>query len=118
MSACIFCKIIKNEIPAKKAFENESFIVIQDIHPQAKIHYLIIPKTHAATLDELEKQSPGQYPTMTGDWMSVALQIARSLNVQKSGYRLVLNQGSDGGQTVFHLHLHLLAGEHLSGEFA
>lgn len=116
MNSCIFCKIIQKQIPAKPVFENESFIAIHDIQPQAKKHILIIPKSHHATLDDAEKA--GDLSQISGDLFSVALTIAKSEGIESSGYRLVLNQRSEGGQSVFHLHMHLLGGEQLNTRFA
>lgn len=116
MSACVFCKIIKKEIPTQSLFENAEFIVIRDIQPQSKHHALIIPKQHFATLEEASQH--GALEAMSQNWLKVALHTAVQLGIASSGYRLVLNQNEEGGQTVFHLHLHLLGGERLSGRFA
>lgn len=106
---CIFCKIIKGEIPSQKVYEDEEMYVFKDIEPKAKVHLLAVPKTHFKLLTEM------------GDKESEALahilkkipEIAEK-NGCKNGYRLLINQGDDAGQTVFHLHIHILGGEKLS----
>ncbi|MCM0604977.1 MAG: histidine triad nucleotide-binding protein [Xanthomonadaceae bacterium] len=115
MSACIFCKILKKEIPSQILFENENVFAIRDIQPQSKEHVLIIPKKHYSTLHEAE--SYGELENLSKFWLSAALEVSKQLKIDFSGYRLVINQGENGGQTVFHLHLHLLGGERLSGKF-
>lgn len=109
MSDCIFCKIINGEIPTNIIYEDEDFIAFHDINPQAKIHVLIIPKQHIATyMDVTEADLP-----LIGR-LHVAIQnIAQQLDVDESGFRVINNCRADGGQVVFHLHYHLLAGEKL-----
>jgi histidine triad (HIT) family protein len=108
VKGCIFCKIIAGEIPSPKVYEDPDFICIRDIQPQAKIHLLVIPKQHVVALDT----SPA---SLTGRLFEVGTQIAREQGLLPKGFRSVINTGPDGGQTVFHLHLHLLGGEPLSG---
>ncbi len=108
MSQCLFCRIIKKEIPAKIEFEDDEMIAIQDINPQAPVHLLIIPKKHIEGIGSLEKSDT----LLIGHVIFSARQIA-----QKKGwgdYRLVLNQGAQAGQSVFHIHLHLLSGRRLT----
>ncbi|MCL2177157.1 MAG: HIT domain-containing protein [Firmicutes bacterium] len=103
---CIFCKIIRGEIPSKKHYECDEFIIIEDIAPQAKKHYLLVPKNHYAYLSE----------ATAGDAATLGKALAKipTLNLgTENGYRLILNQGEDGGQEVFHLHFHILFGEKL-----
>lgn len=106
---CIFCKIAKKDIPSVVALENDSLIAIKDINPQAPVHVLIMPKRHYSTLLECKDKN------LLGDMFSMANQIAENLGVSKKGFRVVINTNSEGGQTVFHLHMHLLAGRPLSG---
>lgn len=105
----VFCKIINKELPADIIIENEDFVVIKDIHPQAPIHVLIIPKKHLDIVHEISHENLD----VLGKIFILAGQTAKKLGVEKSGYRLVLNQGVDAGQAVPHLHLHLLAGRKL-----
>lgn len=108
---CLFCKIIEGKIPSQKVFENEKVFAFQDIHPQAKYHILIIPKFHVTSLVELSDTK------VMSDIYEVALQIAKDKGFHETGFRTVINTGQHGGQTVFHLHLHLMAGSQLSGKF-
>ncbi|QPJ60866.1 MAG: histidine triad nucleotide-binding protein [Candidatus Nitronauta litoralis] len=106
MTDCIFCKIDKGEIPSKKVFEDEGLFVIKDVNPQAPTHLLIIPKRHIPTLLDLEEQDRevmSQVPELAG-------KLARENGFDKSGFRLVVNCGAGAGQSVFHIHFHLLAG--------
>ncbi len=105
MSKTIFQKIIDREIPAKIAHEDDHCIAIHDINPQAPVHVLVIPKKHIARLDEA---IPGDLPVL-GHLLLAAAAIARKLGVAESGYRLVINNGRDGGESVPHMHVHLLA---------
>lgn len=102
--SCLFCRIIAREIPAAIVAENEHCLAFKDIAPQAPVHVLVIPKAHSASLNELNDA------TVVGEMAAMAGQVARELGVAKSGYRTVINTGADGGQTVHHLHMHLLAG--------
>ena len=102
---CIFCKIIAKQIPAKVEFENDSVIVIQDINPQAPVHLLLIPKKHIAEVANMSESDRA----MIGDLIFRAKEMARERKLEE-GYRLVFNNGVKAGQSVFHIHLHLLAG--------
>ena len=104
MKDCLFCKIIKGEIPAKKVFDDTRFCVIEDINPQAPVHLLILPKKHLPTLLHLEE---GDHE-LAGAAFSVANQLARKRNL--TGFRLVINCGAEAGQSVFHIHYHFLGG--------
>lgn len=106
MSDCLFCKIIAGEISAKKVWEDERVLVIEDIHPQAPIHLLILPKKHIATLLEV---SESDKEVLTSVFMT-AKKLAVDNGVDRRGFRLVVNCLAEGGQTVYHLHFHLLAG--------
>lgn len=105
---CIFCKIIKGEIPSSKVYEDEKMYVFKDIEPKAKVHLLAIPKDHFKLLS----QADGARLETLAYMLSKIPAIAEE-NGCKGGYRLVINQGDDAGQTVFHLHIHILGGENL-----
>jgi histidine triad (HIT) family protein len=112
MSAdCVFCKIIEGKIPAPRVYEDENVICIRDIQPQAKVHLLVIPKVHARTLMDVDGRG-------VASLFEAAQKIAHTQGLLPGGFRSVINTGVDGGQTVFHLHLHLLGGERLRGGFA
>jgi histidine triad (HIT) family protein len=106
---CLFCRIIRGEIPAKKIYEDEETFVFEDIKPQAPTHMLIIPKKHIVGLREAKAEDA----SIIGRLHLVAAQIARDRKIE-NGYRTVLNVGPGAGQSVFHLHLHLLGGRSLS----
>jgi histidine triad (HIT) family protein len=108
---CIFCKIVRGEIPSKQVFENEHVLAFHDIQPSAPVHVLIIPKKHIATMNEAAAEDR----ELLGEILLAAPQIARQLGVAESGYRLINNCGADGGQVVYHLHVHLLGGDKLGG---
>ena len=103
---CIFCKIAASEIPAEKVFEDEVCVAFNDLSPQAPTHILIIPVEH---LDSLDK-AKSDHEAMLGHLLLTAGEIARDKGFADDGYRVVINTNRDGGQTVFHLHVHLLAG--------
>lgn len=109
MENCIFCKIVAGEIPSPRLYEDEKFIVIRDIEPKAKLHYLCIPKTHFALLSEMD----GKKAETIKHCFSVIPTLEKQLGLE-DGYRIIINQGENGGQTVHHLHIHLLGGEKLS----
>jgi histidine triad (HIT) family protein len=103
---CLFCKIIKREIPGSIVYEDDRVIAFNDIKPQAPTHVLVVPKRHIESLNELQ---PGD-DQIIGELVRRAAAIAKERGVAASGFRAVLNTNRDGGQTVFHLHLHLLGG--------
>lgn len=103
---CLFCKIIIKEIPAKIIFENERLLAFDDIAPRAPHHKLIIPKKHIATLNDVEEQDA----VLLGEMLIAAQKLAKDLGIDKEGYRTVLNCNQGAGQTVFHVHVHLLGG--------
>ena len=111
MENCIFCKIIKGEIPSPRLYEDDKMIVIRDIEPKAKLHYLCIPKTHFALLSEMDGEKA---ETLKYCFEKIAT-LEKELGLEE-GYRVIINQGFNGGQTVHHLHIHLLGVEVL-GEF-
>ena len=104
----IFGKIIRKEIPADVIFESETVLAFRDVNPQAPVHVLIIPKVATANLDQTNDN------TILGELLGVARQLAKELNISESGYRIVINNGASAGQSVFHLHLHLLGGRDFS----
>jgi histidine triad (HIT) family protein len=103
---CLFCKIVSGAIPARKTFEDDQAIAFRDINPQAPAHILVVPKKHIGSLAEAEENDDKQ---LLGHLLGLVRQIARNENLA-AGYRTVINTGPDGGQTVDHLHLHLLGG--------
>jgi histidine triad (HIT) family protein len=105
--SCLFCRIVRGEIPAKIVREDEHTVAFRDIDPKAPTHILVIPKEHVASLDEATD------PTLVGRLSLAAAEIARSEGLT-DGYRTVVNTGAGAGQTVFHLHLHLLGGRKLT----
>ena len=106
MDSCLFCKIEKNEIPATKVYDGDGVFAIEDINPQAPVHLLIIPKKHLSTLMDVEKEDE---PLM-GKIIGVGKQLAQEKGLEESGHRLVVNCGAGAGQSVFHIHFHLLGG--------
>ena len=108
MENCIFCKIIAGEIPSNKVYEDEDMLVFRDINPQAKVHCLCVPKSHFATLSEMNEQQAEIVKKCLVKIPAIAAGLGLS-----DGYRLIINQGKDAGQTVFHLHIHILGGEDL-----
>lgn len=105
---CIFCKIIDGSIPSAKVYEDEKMLVFRDIEPKAKVHLLAIGKDHFKLLSEMD----GERAELVKYMLTKIPQIAKD-NGLSNGYRLVINQGEDAGQTVFHLHIHILGGEPL-----
>lgn len=106
MADCLFCKFISGQIPVNKVFENDDFIIIRDIEPKAKNHFLAIPKKHFKYLAEMDEQDGA----MLGRILSEIPKLGEILQID-GGYRLVINQGDDAGQSVPHLHVHILSGQ-------
>ena len=106
---CLFCKIIAGEIPCAKVYEDEFVFAFRDINPQAPVHVLVIPRRHIESADALAAADAATVMAM----FAAAQRVARALGVAESGYRLVTNIGADAGQSVQHLHLHLLGGRSL-----
>ncbi len=109
MNDCLFCKIIAGEIPSTKVYEDDEVLAFRDIEPQAPEHIIIIPKQHIASANELTTENS----CVVGKIFTVAAQIAKDLGFAENGYLIVNNCGKDGGQTVGHIHFHLLAGRNL-----
>ena len=105
---CLFCKIIRGEIPSSKVYEDEKMLVFKDIEPKANVHLLAIPKNHFKLLAEMDEDKAEDLKYN----LKKIPQIAKE-NGLENGYRLIINQGDDAGQTVFHLHIHILGGETL-----
>ncbi len=108
MSECLFCRIIAGEIPSNKIYEDEDVYAFHDIGAQAPHHFLVIPKKHIATLNDADDA------TLIGKLTLSATQIAKQLGFAQDGYRVVMNCNENGGQTVYHIHLHCLGGRVLS----
>jgi len=104
---CLFCKIVQGEIPAERVYEDERVIAFRDINPQAPFHCLIIPREHIATLNEIRDEDR----LLVGHLVQAAGKIARQQGFDQDGYRTVFNCNTHGGQTVYHLHMHLLGGK-------
>ena len=109
MDDCLFCKIIRGEIPSDKVYEDEMVLAFNDIDKKAPVHILVIPKKHVGSLLELGDEDAA----LTAHIMGVIQRIAKETAVDKSGFRVVVNTGDDGGQTVHHLHFHILGGRSL-----
>ncbi len=108
--SCLFCRIAQNEIPAKIVYRDDLVIAFEDLNPQAPQHILIIPQKHIATLNELHAEDN----EIIGHMVHTAKMLAKQLNIADDGYRLVMNCNAGGGQTVFHIHLHLLGGRQMT----
>ena len=113
MSNCLFCKIIAGDIPSTKVYEDELVYAFRDIAPQAPTHILVIPKEHISGMSEVNAENAA----LVGHCLAVAAQVARAEGLE-NGYRIVSNCGDDAGQTVHHLHFHILGGRKLSLEMA
>jgi len=109
MSSCLFCKIITREIPGAIVYEDERILAFNDINPQAPTHVLLVPKRHIASLNDLQ---PGDDQVL-GELVRRAAAIAKERGISAGGFRTVFNTNRDAGQTVFHVHLHLLGGRSL-----
>ena len=107
-SDCLFCRIVKKEIPASIVAENGHCIAFRDINPQAPTHILVIPRQHVASLNEAKD------PAVIAQMHQMAVQLAKAEGLAERGYRTVINTNADAGQTVFHMHLHLLGGRRMS----
>jgi histidine triad (HIT) family protein len=106
----IFSKIINKEIPADIVFESNNILAFKDIRPQAPVHILIIPKTEIPKVTDIKGN---EHAALLGEMFDVANKLAKDFKVANNGFRLVLNCGNDGGQEVYHLHMHLLGGRHM-----
>ena len=112
MSDCVFCKIINKEIPTKIIYEDTNIIAFNDINPQVRNHILIVPKKHEQDIENIKD------PKIYEHLLNAAIKIAKELKMSDSGYRLCLNTGHNAGQTVQHVHMHLLGGQRLSDKMA
>jgi histidine triad (HIT) family protein len=108
---CLFCKMIQGVIPVTRIYEDDLCICIRDIHPQAETHLLVIPKVHVASLDLAFPEKGVAMTSLIGGLFERALSIARQQGLLPAGFRTIINTNEAGGQTVFHLHLHILGGE-------
>lgn len=110
MTDCLFCKMASGEIKPDTVFENDDVLAFRDINPQAPTHVLIIPKKHIASINDIQAEEE----VLVGKLYTTAQTIAKQEGFSEGGYRVVMNCGQDAGQTVFHIHLHLLGGRQLS----
>lgn len=110
MSNCLFCRIAAGEIPAKIAYQDDDVVAFHDINPQAPLHVLVIPRKHIATINDLTADDA----ELVGKLYLAAQKIVTEAGYAEEGYRTVMNCGVDAGQTVFHIHLHVLAGRQLT----
>jgi histidine triad (HIT) family protein len=110
VSACLFCKIVDRTIQSTIVHEDEQVLAFQDIHPQAPVHILVIPKRHVQSVQELERDDAG----LVGHLLQACVKLAEQKGISESGYRIVTNSGPHAGQTVFHLHFHLLGGRSMT----
>lgn len=109
MTDCLFCKICQKKVPAKVVYEDEKALAFEDINPQAPVHILIIPKKHIPTTLELGEEDNA----LIGHLFQVANRMARERNIAERGFRLLMNTNLEAGQSVYHIHLHLLGGRHM-----
>lgn len=112
MENCIFCKIIEKQLPSKIVMENSDIIAFESIEPKAPVHVLIVPKRHIPSVNYLNDDDS----SLVGKMIIAAKKIAESKNIDETGYRLALNTGPDAGQSVFHIHLHLMGGKKFTDE--
>jgi len=110
MNNCLFCQVVTKEIPSKLVYEDDRALAFQDIHPQAPVHLLLIPKKHFDTMLDIQ---PADLSLLT-HLMELIPKLAKEHGLAKSGFRTVINTGSNGGQTVYHLHLHLIGGRQMT----
>lgn len=107
--ACIFCRIVRGEVPARVVYRDDRATVFHDIQPQAPVHLLVIPNDHITSLNDADRVDPA----LLGHLLQVSSKVAKEAGIEDSGYRVVTNTGPDAGQSVFHLHLHVLGGHKL-----
>lgn len=112
MSGCLFCRILQREIPATIVYEDDQVLAFKDIFPQAPVHILLVPKLHCDGLNDLTPEVLSVVPKI----MAIAARLAQEQGIAQSGWRLLANCGEHAGQTVFHLHFHLLGGKSLGGK--
>ncbi len=109
MAECLFCKIVSKKISAKVIYENENIMAFEDINPQAPVHVLVIPKKHISTALDIEDKDN----ELIGQLFQTAGKIAREKGIAERGFRLVVNTNHEAGQTVYHVHIHILGGRHM-----
>ena len=109
MEDCVFCKIIKGEIPSEKVYEDDKIIAFKDIHPAAPIHILVVPKKHIATLLDVKPEDSN----LIAEIYQTINKIAKDMGFDKNGFRVIANCGKDSGQEVMHIHFHILAGREM-----
>ncbi len=110
MFGCIFCQIASHEKPATLYYEDEQCVVLRDIHPHAPTHVLVVPRKHLASLNDITPEDEA----LLGHLVAVAARVARDKGIAGSGFRIVINTNAEGGQTVFHLHLHVMGGRRMT----
>ncbi|MGL5634582.1 MAG: histidine triad nucleotide-binding protein [Sarcina sp.] len=110
MSDCIFCKIANGDIPSKKIYEDDKVLAFYDIQPEAPIHFLVIPKVHIKNVNEVTEENS----SIVAHIFVVINKLVEELNVAQSGYRIITNCGKDAGQTVDHMHFHVMAGREMT----
>jgi histidine triad (HIT) family protein len=109
MSDCIFCQIVNKTIPAKLIYEDAHVVAFDDLYPKAPQHKLIVPRKHIATLNDLNNEDT----TLAGHLLITAEKLAKQLGIAEAGYRILVNCNKEGGQVIYHLHLHLLGGREM-----
>jgi len=109
MEDCIFCKIVKGDIPCSKVYETENILAFDDINPMAPVHVIVIPKQHIATLMDVQNEDPN----VMGEIVSAVQEVARIKGIDEKGFRMTINCNEEGGQIIFHLHVHVLGGKKL-----
>ncbi len=110
MSDCLFCKILDGEIPCDRVYENDQVVAFRDVNPQATTHVLVIPRKHISTVNDLTADDKN----IVGEMMLAAKAVAKQDGIEESGYRMVMNCNEGAGQTVFHIHLHILGGRRMN----
>jgi histidine triad (HIT) family protein len=110
VSTCLFCRIVEKAIPAKLVHEDDHTLAFDDVNPQAPVHVLVIPKRHLVSVQEA---GPNDH-ALLGHLLATCTKVAKAKGLAESGYRVVTNTGRDGGQSVFHLHFHVLGGRHMA----
>ena len=106
MESCLFCQIIDRQVRGKIVYEDDQVVAFEDVNPQAPVHILVVPRKHLSSL----KEAHAEDAALLGHLLLVAAQLAREHELDTSGYRTVINTGTDAGQTVFHLHVHVVGG--------
>jgi len=110
MTDCIFCKIVSGDIPGDIVYQNDDVLAFRDLSPQAPVHFLVIPKKHISTINDIQQEDEA----LVGQLFLAAKTVAKQEGIDESGYRCVMNCNDDGGQTVHHIHLHVMGKRHMS----